>query len=190
MNIEIDISSTVLRTQRLLLRPFTMDDLEDFYEYAKVDGVGQMAGWWPHKDREESKMILTSFMEKKNVWALEKDGKVVGSLGIHRYRSDRYPEFDAQRGCEIGYVLSKEYWGQGLMPEAVKEVLRYLFEEKTLDVVFCGFFLRNPQSRRVNEKCGFHFYAYEDYETRYGTVEPSQVNILTREEWENLQLKG
>lgn len=45
MNTQIDISHVVLYTNRMILRPWQESDLEDFYEYAKVDGVGQMAGW-------------------------------------------------------------------------------------------------------------------------------------------------
>ena len=44
MNAQIDISGIVLHTERLILRPWRQEDLEDFYEYAKVDGVGQLAG--------------------------------------------------------------------------------------------------------------------------------------------------
>ena len=47
MNAEIDISNVILRTERMTLRPWRETDLDDFYEYASVDGVGQMAGWKP-----------------------------------------------------------------------------------------------------------------------------------------------
>lgn len=61
----VDVSSVRLETERLILRPWRETDLEDFYEYASVDGVGQMAGWEPHRDREESKKILKLFMDQK-----------------------------------------------------------------------------------------------------------------------------
>ena len=54
MNKPIDITNVVIKTDRLTLRPWKEEDLNDFYEYASVDGVGQMAGWLPHKNREES----------------------------------------------------------------------------------------------------------------------------------------
>ena len=69
------------------------------------------------------------------------------------------------------------------MPEAVREVIRYLFEEVGLDVILCGHFLSNRQSQRVQEKCGFRHYAYGIYETRFGTVEDDETNILTRQDW-------
>ena len=70
------------------------------------------------------------------------------------------------------------------MPEAVNEVLHWLFEEKELETVFCGHFLRNTASARVQEKCSFRHYAFGKFETRIGTVEDDEMNILTREDWE------
>ncbi len=183
MNVEIDISNVTLKTDRLTLRPWRATDLDDFYEYASVDGVGQMAGWKPHGDKNESREILEKFIEHKKTFALEYQGKVIGSLGIEKYKEERYPEFQGKRCREIGYVLSKSYWGLGLMPEAVEEAIRYLFEEVGLDLIFCGHFLSNRQSARVQEKCGFRHYAYGQFETRMGTVEEDEVNILTKEEW-------
>jgi len=184
MNAEIDISNVTLHTDRMILRPWRQTDLDDLYAYASVDGVGQMAGWKPHKSKEESQKILDMFIGHKKTFALEYQGKVIGSLGIEQYNEDHFPEFADKKGREIGYVLSKEYWGQGLMPEAVKEVIRYLFEEVGLDVIFCGHFLWNKQSQRVQEKCGFKHYAFDTYETKVDTTEEDEVNILTREDWQ------
>ena len=66
---------------------------------------------------------------------------------------------------------------------AVKEVIRYLFDEVGLDVILCAHFLSNRQSGRVQEKCGFRHYAYGTYETHFGTVEDDETNILTKEDW-------
>ena len=183
MNAPIDISSVELRTEQLTLRPWRETDLEDFYAYASVDGVGQMAGWKPHADREESRRIMTRFIENKKTFALEYRGKVIGSLGIELYSEEKYPEFADKRCRSIGYVLSKDYWGRGLMPEAVGEAVRYLFEEAGLDVIFCAHFLSNRQSGRVQEKCGFRHYAFGTFETKFGTVEEDETNILTKEDW-------
>lgn len=185
MNIPIDITQVTLKTDRLILRPWKLSDLDDFYEYASVDGVGQMAGWVPHKSIEESRTILDKFISGKHVFALEHKGKVIGSLGIERYNEDEFPEFAQLKCREIGYVLSKDYWGRGLMPEAVCEVIRYLFEDLGLDAIFCGHFSRNAQSARVQQKCGFRYYSTIDYQTRMGTVEKSEVNILYRKDWED-----
>ena len=178
MNKQIDITNVVLSTDRLTLRPWRESDLNDFYEYASVDGVGQMAGWNPHRNVEESKVILSLFIEGKHVFALEHNGKVIGSLGIEEYSEENYPELDALQGREIGYVLSKAYWGQGLMPEAVKAVINWLFNKEKLDFIIVGHFDRNIQSKRVIEKCGFRYIKTTRFETRYNTVENSIEYIL------------
>ena len=180
MNKTIDITKVVLTTPRLTLRPWRESDLSDFYEYASVDGVGQMAGWNPHRNIEESRTILSHFIEGKHVFALEHSGKVIGSLGIEEYSERNYPELDALQGREIGYVLSKAYWGQGLMPEAVRAVINWLFDEENLDFIIVGHFERNAQSRRVIEKCGFEYIKTTKFETRYDTVENSMEYILYR----------
>ncbi len=178
MNPVIDISGVVLHTERLILRPWRQADLEDFFEYASVDGVGQMAGWLPHRSIGESRRILESFISQKKTFALEHQGKVIGSLGIERYSEESYPEFAALRGRELGFVLSKDYWGQGLMPEAVKAVIRYLFEAEKLDFILAGHFERNRQSARVGEKCGFTYIKTIPYETQYGAMETSVATVL------------
>lgn len=178
MNKKIDITGVVLTTDRLTLRPWRESDLNDFYEYARVDGVGQMAGWNPHRNMEESRRILSNFIQGKHVFALEHQGKVIGSLGVEEYNEENYPELAAFQGREIGYVLSKDYWGQGLMPEAVRAVIAYLFDTIDLDFLLVGHFDRNNQSRRVIEKCGFRYIKTTPYETRYGTTETSIEYIL------------
>lgn len=178
MNKQIDITDVVLTTDRLILRPWRESDLNDFYEYASVDGVGQMAGWNPHRNMEESRQILSHFIEGRHIFALEHQGKVIGSLGIEAYKEENYPELDALQGREVGYVLSKAYWGRGLMPEAVKAVTDWLFREERLDFVLVGHFEWNTQSRRVIEKCGFRYCKRTKYETRYNTIENSLEYIL------------
>ena len=178
MNKPIDLTNVVLKTDRLTLRPFRDSDLQDLYEYAKVDGVGQMAGWMPHQNTEESRRILDMFIREKKTLALEHRGKVIGSLGIEFYKETDYPELSDLTGREIGYVLSKEYWGQGLMPEAVQAVIRYLFEVENLDFLICGHFARNNRSRRVIEKCGFRYSRTVCFQTEYNAKELSVEYIL------------
>ena len=184
MNVPIDISGVELTTARMTLRPWRQSDLEDFFEYASVEGVGQMAGWLPHKDIGETQKILDSFIEKKRTFALDYQGKVIGSLGVEYYSETESPELDSMRTRALGFVLSKDYWGRGLMPEAVNEVIRWLFEERKLDAILCAHFDWNTQSARVQQKCGFHFLKESVYKTRYGTVEKDILNVLYREEWE------
>lgn len=186
MNADIDITGARLETEDLILRPFEERDLEDLYEYARVPGVGEMAGWRHHKSMEESKEVLELFIkEKKTLAVVEKgSGKVIGSIGIERYNEDCAGEkYKPLRCREIGYALSKDYWGKGLMPQAVERVLSYCFETLGLDAVFCGYFKRNHQSRRVNEKLGFQYVCDREFTTRYGTQEDGVFTVMRKEDW-------
>ena len=159
MDIAIDVTNTILETERLIIRTWQESDLDDFYAYASVPGVGEMAGWPHHQSIDTSRQILEKFMAGKNEFALyhKGDKKVIGSLGIHSSWANEDDEFKHLKLKEIGFVLSKAYWGQGLMPEAVKVVINYCFTQLGLDALTCGHFKSNPQSRRVIEKCGFKY---------------------------------
>ena len=187
MNAQIDITGIVLKTERLILRPWRQEDLDDFFEYASVDGVGQMAGWLPHESKELTQMILDSFIEGKKTFALELGGKVIGSLGIENYKEDEFPELEGLCGRSIGYVLSKDHWGKGLMPEAVKAVLGYLFEDAEMDFLLVSHYVWNGQSRRVIQKSGFHYVKTIQLQTRYNTIEDTLVYVLKKEDWEHAQ---
>ena len=181
MNAEFKLNGKIIETERLVLRPFKWDDLDDFFTYASVEGVGEMAGWRHHENKDKSKEILTRFIDEDKTFAvcLKENGRVVGSLGVEFYGAeDKLTEFDGYKGREIGYVLARDQWGKGLMAEAVKAVINYLFDEKDLDFLTCGYYDFNNQSRRVQEKCGFKPYRKLNMETRMGTVEPGVLNLL------------
>lgn len=181
MNATFKINGKILETQRLILREFKEEDLTDFYEYASVDGVGEMAGWSHHENIEITKEILNSFIKDNKVFAIvyKENNKVIGSLGVEKYgMEDKLDEFKNLYGREIGYVLSKDYWGKGLMKEAVKYVINYLFDECNLDFIICGYYLFNNQSKRVQEKCGFKPYRSLMMDTKIGTKEKGILNLL------------
>jgi len=158
MDVPIDISAIVVETERLIIRPWQEADLRDINAYASVPGVGEMAGWPYHKSLDESRKILQMFMNGKNEFALfhRLDKKVIGSFAIKpsswANEDERYMHLKMK---DIGYVVAKEYWGQGLAPEAAKAIINYCFTQLELDAITCGHFKTNPQSRRVIEKCGF-----------------------------------
>ena len=156
MDFALDLTNTYIETERLTLRPFREDDLDEFFAYASVEGVGEAAGWPHHTSKEVSKTVLESFLEEKNVLAVvyKETGRVVGSLGLHR---TTLPAVSGIPAKEVGYVLAKELWGKGLMTEAVKAIIPYAFETLGCEALTCGHFDFNDRSRRVIEKCGFHY---------------------------------
>ena len=187
MNIEVDITSVKLETNRLILRAFDDFDLDDFYEYASVEGVGEMAGWKHHASRAESEKILDFFIREKKTFALvyKENNKVIGSLGIEEYMEKEFPILDDLRCREIGYVLSKEYWGQGIMVEAVKRIIDYCFEELKLDAITVGHFTNNNQSKRVIEKCGFRYMKEISRKNRMDEMINTKMYILYREDYKH-----
>jgi len=181
MNANFKINGKEIETKRLILRPFKQQDLEDFYEYAKVEGVGERAGWIHHESIDKSQSILDLFIDEDKTFAivLKENNKVIGSLGVEKYGMEEVlTEFFDYQGREIGYVLSKDYWCKGLMTEAVKAAINYLFNELNLDFLTCGYYEFNSQSKRVQEKCGFKPYRKLVMETRLGTKEPGVLNLL------------
>ncbi|PID26839.1 MAG: GNAT family N-acetyltransferase [Candidatus Cloacimonadota bacterium] len=146
-----------IETERLILRNWNLSDSKDLFEYAKSDLVGPNAGWLPHKNEEESKKIINMFIKNDDVFAIElkSEKKVIGSIGIHRSKSD-----EKDRGLNhriIGYVLNPNYWGRGFATEAVERVLDFCFNDMNLDLVCCGHFEDNLKSKKIIEKFGFSF---------------------------------
>ena len=182
MNAEFDVTGVILETDRLLLREFKLSDLDDLFEYASVPDVGERAGWPHHENIETSKTILQKFISEKKTFAIvyKENNKVIGSLGIEKYGSeDKLTEFIDYKGREIGFVLAKDYWGQGLMPEAVKAVIKFLFDKLDYDFLLCGHFDNNKRSARVQEKCGFVPYRKLVFDTNLGTKEPGVLSLLS-----------
>lgn len=149
----------VIETKRLRLRPWRMEDLQDFYNYASNPDVGPWAGWKPHESMDESREILSRWVnntdENDVKIALEdKDsGRAIGSIGIEPDGSR--PDIEGSRS--LGYVLSKDYWGRGLMTEAVGAAMDYAFRVLKLRLLTVTHYTINERSRRVIEKSGFTY---------------------------------
>ena len=171
-----------LETERLIMRNWEESDVYDFYEYASVEGISELTGWPHHENIEVTRGILREFIENDIEYALvlKEENKVIGSLGFHKRTAD--PNYVAETQREIGYVLSKAYWGRGLMPEAVRAAIQYAFEEMKVDVLWCGHKSFNLQSRRVIEKSGFRYYCDGTYESLGKTYEARKY-IITKDEY-------
>lgn len=104
-------------------------------------------------------LIFCLFISQKEVFAIElkSNKKVIGSLGLHDSWANDDENYKNLVVKQIRYVLSKDYWGIGLMPEAMSGVIHYCFHNLNCDALTCGHFDMNYQSRRVIEKLGFEF---------------------------------
>lgn len=178
-----------LETERLILRPWKESDAEDLYTYAKDERVGPIAGWPAHKNIEESREVIRNVFMQEGVYALTRkgEGKAIGCIGIITGAKSNFPIPDDEG--EISYWLGVPFWGKGLMPEAIREVIRHGFEDMHLSTLWCGYFDGNEKSKRAQEKCGFrhhHTEAEKFYElTQDRRIE--HVSRLTKEEWKTIK---
>ena len=178
----------ILETERLILRRWKESDAEDLYKYASDPDVGPIAGWPPHQSMEESLDVIKNVLGGKEAYAicLKEYGKAIGAIELKLNGLTDMTEKDDE--CELGYWLGKLFWGQGLMPEAAKEILRHAFEDLGMSKVWCGYYEGNTKSKRVQEKVGFKYQWTTEgvdvplmHEKRTG-----HVNAMTKEEWQTL----
>ncbi len=179
-----------METERLILRRWEDSDAEDLYKYASDPDVGPIAGWPPHQSIDESREVIRNVFNGKGAYAicLKEDGKAIGAIELKLNGHTDMTERDDE--CELGYWLGKPFWGQGLMPEAAREILRHAFEDIGMSKVWCGYYEGNAKSKRVQEKVGFKYQWTTEgvdvplmHEKRTG-----HVNAMTKEEW--IQFRG
>ena len=182
INAQINISNVILETDRLILRAWEITDLDDFFEYASVEGVGEKAGWEHHKSKDKSLEILKMFIEEKKVFAivLKENQKVIGSIGIEELSEELDKDLDNLLGRELGYVLNKDYWNKGIMKEAVSKVVDYCFNTLKLNFLMASYFNHNIVSKKVLEKLNFKFYKDIIIETRYNNIKEKSTLMLLK----------
>ena len=174
-----------METQRLILRPWTENDAESLYNYAKDPAIGPIAGWPPLTSVENSREIIRDILSAPETYAvvLKETNEPIGSVGI--MFADGVHSAEIQDGdAEIGYWIGVPYWGQGLIPEAVQRLLKRCFVELDVKRVWCGHYDGNIKSRRVMEKCGFKYHHTEEGKTSpLGDIRTEHFTLLTREDW-------
>lgn len=177
----------ILHTERLILRPWTEDDAESLYEYAKDPEVGPIAGWPPHKSVGESKDVIKNVLPVEESYAIcEKDSNhAIGAIALKLNGHTDMTERDDE--CELGYWIGKPYWGRGYMPEAAKELLRHGFEDLEMTTIWCGYYDGNSKSKRVQEKVGFEYHTCNDVPvTLLNEIRVGHTNVMTKAHWEEI----
>ena len=175
-----------LETKRLYLRKWEVDDAEALYALAQDRDVAENCGWKAHKDIEETKMVLQNVLINDYTWVIVKKEteEVVGNISLMPYGTTNCPENEKQ--AEIGFWIGKPYWGNGYMPEACLEIMKYGFETLQLECIWCCHHSENHKSHRVQEKCGFRYHhtLEHHYQPLLDNYVTSIVNCMTKEEWE------
>lgn len=177
-----------METKRLILRSWVEEDARVLYKYASNPEVGPIAGWPVHTSIENSREIIKKVLAVEETYAvvLKDMNEAVGSIGL--MIGDKSNIDIADDEGEIGYWIGVPYWGQGLIPEAVQEMLRHGFLDLDLKKIWCGYFEGNEKSKRVQEKCGFQFHHIEKDKPwpLMGDVRTEYITCLTKEQWGNL----
>lgn len=177
----------ILKTERLILRPWREDDAEDLYKHASDADIGLPAGWPPHTSVEHSREIIKNVLSAKDTFAvcLKNNDKAIGSIGFHR--NDLAEDDDEY---ELGYWIGKSFWGQGLIPEASREMLRYAFDDLKMLRIWCGYYDGNEKSKRVQEKLGFIYQRKTEgiVVSLLGEIRTGHSNLMTKERWKKVEL--
>ncbi len=174
-----------LETPRMILRSWHSKDVHDLFEYAKDDRVGPIAGWPPHTSVEESTEIIQTVFNHPEVYAVElkENARAVGCVGLLIGQDSNF-DIGEHEG-EVAYWIGVPYWGQGLIPEAVKALMQHAFETLKLQVLWCGYFENNQQSFAAQHKCGFRHHRIEanQYNRFLDDYRTEHISRITYEEW-------
>ena len=147
----------VLETERLRLRKLTMRDAQDIYEYGRDPQVAKHVLWDAYRSIGEARAYLRFMLRKYRngepaSWGIElkETGKIIGTIGYMWIQTDN-------AAAEVGYSMSRAYWGQGIMTEALTVVIGYAFENLKLNRVEAIHEPENPASGAVMRKCGMQY---------------------------------
>ncbi len=147
-----------IETIRLLLRRFDERDAEAmFYNWAGDPEVVKYLPWGPHQDPSVSLKRIREWVQKYQYpnyynWAicLKNTNIPIGSISVEI--AD-----DAELTCEVGYCLGKAYWSRGIMSEALRVVMHYLFYEAGYRRIRARHDILNVASGKVMQKCGMKY---------------------------------
>lgn len=144
-----------IETSRLLLRRFRIEDAEDmFNNWASDPEVTRFLTWPVHSSVDVTRSLLKDWITRYTDggyfnWVIEykKTGKAIGNISVVKLN-------ESTEAADMGYCMSRSYWGQGIMPEALIAVTDYLFDVVGLNRIAACHDVNNPKSGRVMEKAG------------------------------------
>lgn len=142
-----------IETERLILRKITLDDAEDVYHYASNEDVTHLVTWHTHEALEDSIEFIHTFLPRYDApWGIElkQTGRLIGTVHFVWWDPN-------DRSAELGYVLSHEHWGEGIITEAGSAVIRFGFESMDLVRIQARCFLENIGSEKVMKKLGMSY---------------------------------
>lgn len=156
------MGTVTIETIRLVLRKFRVEDAGDmFRNWANDPEVCKYLSWGPYKDSDEALKRVINWVnnyrfDNTYVWAIELKGRntVIGSISVELTN-------DAEKSCEVGYVIGRIYWNRGVMTEALRAVMHFLFYEVGYQETQAKHDTLNIGSGKVMQKAGMHFVKIE-----------------------------
>lgn len=166
-----------IETQRLVLRPFEEADAEVMYRnWAGNDNVTRYLTWPTHDSVEVTKAVIASWIEQyANLqcyeWCIEYkvNHQAIGSISVVALD-------EAVEAAEIGYCIGEDFWSKGITAEALKAVMKFLFEDVGFNRIAAKHDPRNPNSGKVMEKCGLR---YEGTQRQAGRNNTGICDVVT-----------
>lgn len=144
-----------IETQRFKLRAVTLDDAADMYEYASDAETVQYTTFPPHTSVENSAESITRFFLTKPDEGKPESFAIVDKTNDKMIGTCDFWPLEETGVWEMGYIINKAYWGQGVMSEVSKAVLDYAFENYDIDVMKLKHVVDNVASGKVALKLGF-----------------------------------
>ena len=175
-----------LETKRLILRPITLDDKDEIFEYRCDKETNKYQGWIPETVDDVETFIgkIAKQINEPETWfqfvIIEKETqKIIGDLGIHFFDNEN-------KQVEIGCTLNKDFQNQGYATESVKRVIDYLFKELNKHRIITSIDPDNMNSIRLVERIGFRKEAHF-VESLFinGKWVDDLIYALIEKDWEN-----
>lgn len=175
------IDLPIIKIGSLRLREIRRDDYYDYFLIGKDEITCKNLNWGPFNNQQEALYVIDEIILKRPYYrlpigyAITLNETMIGIIDYHTYNPNN-------NSCEIGYILSKDYWGLGIMTKCLKAIIRVGFNHLLVDKLILGHSINNKASKRVIEKCGFH-YEYEQMVQMKDNYELGFYYSLYRYEW-------
>ena len=135
------------------------------YPYSEQDGIDFISS------------MLSANEDETFAFAITLDDKVIGSIGVFRQQNIH------RQTAEMGYYIAEEYWGKGIMTDAVKQICEYVFKNSDILRIYAEPFAYNTGSCRILEKAGFQYEGtLRNNAVKNGKVIDMKMYSLLREE--------
>ena len=142
----------ILESNRLILRPFSIADVEDVFSYASDDKVTKYLTWETHTDLLQAEKVVRGFyMNNDGIYAIElkSEHRCIGCIDLRIDTKNDKGSF--------GYVMNRSYWNNGYISEALYLILNLAFEKLELNRIESTYYAGNEASGSVMKKCGMEY---------------------------------